>query len=84
MNRSEIMDAWVFLRKKNHSISDEALDFIKESSLKAFDSWDKTQCQHEPVVNKAPDSSGIVICRRCGLNIKWVESGQYLAVISQS
>ena len=34
----EIMDAYVFLRQNNMSISDYALDFIKEASLKALKS----------------------------------------------
>jgi len=37
MQRSDILDAWVFLRKKNHSIPDDALDLIKGASLKAYD-----------------------------------------------
>ena len=38
MFRSEIIDAYVFLRKNNNTISDYALDFMKHASLSAFDS----------------------------------------------
>ena len=37
IKRSNILDAYVFLRKKNQDIPDEVLDFIKESSLNALD-----------------------------------------------
>jgi hypothetical protein len=38
MKRNEIIDAYLFLRRHNHDIPDETLDFMKDSALKAFDS----------------------------------------------
>jgi len=37
IRRKDILDAWAFLRRHNHSLPDEVLDFIKESSLKALE-----------------------------------------------
>lgn len=33
VTRKDIPNAWVFLRTRNHSISDEVLDFIKDAAL---------------------------------------------------
>lgn len=37
MKRSDILDAWVFLRKKNNDIPDGVVDFIKDVALAAYD-----------------------------------------------
>jgi|WetSurMetagenome_2_1015567.scaffolds.fasta_scaffold153602_3 hypothetical protein len=37
ISKDEIINAWVFLRKKNHSISDETLDFMKNISIEALE-----------------------------------------------
>lgn len=34
MNEKEIIEAYLFLRKNNHSISDETLEFMKIASLR--------------------------------------------------
>lgn len=33
VTRKDILNAWVFLRIRNHSIPDEVLDFIKNAAL---------------------------------------------------
>jgi hypothetical protein len=38
MQREDIIEAYLFLRKNDHSIPDEVLDFMKGASLAAFDS----------------------------------------------
>lgn len=54
IKRSDILDAYVFLRKKNQDIPDETLDFIKESSLNALDN---TQIKSTiEALNKVNDS----------------------------
>ena len=53
MNKNEIIEAYLFLRKNNHSISDATLDFMKEASLAAL---------NKPSVDvgvKAPTDNGI-------------------------
>jgi hypothetical protein len=37
MQRKEIIDAYLFLRKNNQSIPDDTLEFIKDASLVRFD-----------------------------------------------
>jgi len=37
LERKEIVEAYLFLRKNNHSIPDHTLDFIKDASLAAYD-----------------------------------------------
>ena len=37
MNKSEIIDAYVFLRENNHDIPDATLDFMKDVSLREFE-----------------------------------------------
>lgn len=44
MNRGQIIDAYVFLRKNNHSIPDDVLDFMKDSSLRAYDAMNDGEC----------------------------------------
>lgn len=46
MQRTEIIDAYVFLRKHNQSIPDEALDFIKDAALSAYDALDDDYCKN--------------------------------------
>lgn len=36
--KKEIMDAYLFLRENNHSISDEVLDFIKDTVFNKLES----------------------------------------------
>jgi len=36
IKEKDILEAWSFLRRHNHSLPDELLDFIKESSLKVL------------------------------------------------
>jgi hypothetical protein len=36
ISKKTIMDAWVFLREKNHSIPDATLDFMRDAALKAL------------------------------------------------
>ena len=38
MQRKEIIDAYLFLRKNNQSIPGDTLEFIKDASLVRFDS----------------------------------------------
>jgi hypothetical protein len=37
MTKNEIIDAYLFLREKNHSIPSETLEFMKDVSLREFD-----------------------------------------------
>jgi len=45
MKRSEIVDAYVFLRTYNHSIPDETLDFIKDAALSSYDALYSVGCK---------------------------------------
>jgi len=37
MTKKEIIDAWAEIRRTNHSIPDDVLDFMKDSAIKALD-----------------------------------------------
>lgn len=37
VTRKDILDAWVFLRIRNHSISDEVLDFIRDATFEKLE-----------------------------------------------
>lgn len=45
MKRNEIIEAYVFLRENNNSISDQTLDFMKDASLSAYDSLGDDYCK---------------------------------------
>ena len=37
VTKAEILEAWVFLRKYNNSISDDTLDFMKEAAYEKLE-----------------------------------------------
>lgn len=41
VTKAEILEAWVFLRKYNSSISDDALDFIKDAAYEKLEKQEK-------------------------------------------
>lgn len=41
VTRKDILNAWVFLRIRNHSIPDEVLDFIKNAALEKLEPINK-------------------------------------------
>ncbi len=43
INKNTIMEAWVFLRKKNHSIPNETLDFMRDVSLRELEKIESEQ-----------------------------------------
>ena len=45
INRKDILEAYSFMRRHNHSLPDELLDFMKDASLSAFDSLDNDYCK---------------------------------------
>jgi len=64
MNRGEIIDAYLFLRANNHSISSETLDFMKNVSLIALDALgdkDCVDCMHDGHQSMFPSA-----CTGCG------------------
>ena len=64
MERKEIIEAYVFLRKNNHNIPTQTLDFIKDASLSVFDSlYDNycKKCKHNGNQYKYPSP-----CTGCG------------------
>jgi len=52
IKEKDIVEAWVFLRKHNHSLPDEVLDFIKESSLKALEHLHPVQSEVMQIFTK--------------------------------
>ena len=59
MNRNEIIDAYLFLRKNNHSIPDDTLDFMKNASLRALESMNSKS------MYKCDKHGGIGFCSDC-------------------
>jgi len=55
MKREEIIDAYLFLIKNNHSIPDATLDFMKDVSLREFE--------------KITTGSGCFSCRHDGFQM---------------
>lgn len=50
MIKNDIIDAYVFLRENNHTISDQTLDFMKNAALKAFDETEEPD--YKEIVNQ--------------------------------
>ena len=66
MERKEIIEACLFLRKNNTTIPDQTLDFIKDASLCVFDSLHDDYCKkccHNGKQMQYPSS-----CTGCGIN----------------
>lgn len=65
VERNEIIDAYVFLRKANNSIPDQTLEFIKDASLVMYDSLHDdnycNKCVHNGQQMKYPSN-----CTGCG------------------
>jgi exosome complex RNA-binding protein Csl4 len=55
ITKKDIIDTYVFLRKNNHSIPDEVLDFIKDTCIEKID-----------LIEKENDYGEIVPCPQCG------------------
>jgi len=76
--RNEIIDAYCFLRKNNQSISDRALDFIKDAALNALSALTTEQASHaEPVRywnntrGALPNSDkSVLVCSTLGLVVE--------------
>jgi len=74
----EIVDAWVHLRKTNQTISDEAIDFMKQTSLDKLKTCDMLSvdedndlflcgnCNYIININKDKDEK---YCYNCGTKI---------------
>lgn len=45
ITKAEILEAWVFLRKYNSSISDETSDFIKEAAYEKLELIQKSKAE---------------------------------------
>lgn len=52
MTKKQIVDAWAVIRKENHSIPDDVLDFMKDAALEKLNegvrndpSWQRTDEQ---------------------------------------
>ena len=50
ITKDKIMEAYLFLRKNNHSIPDEVLDFIKESSLEKLEELQRHEDEMRGIV----------------------------------
>lgn len=51
INKNDILDAYLFLRKNNHSISSETLEFIKDVSIRELEKIENSRtcfsCKHD-------------------------------------
>ena len=62
ITKDAIIEAYLFLRKSNHSIPDEVLDFIKDTSLyklKEIERYSCVGCKYHNTLNDK-------LCGTCG------------------
>ena len=70
MNKEQIIDAYCTIRKENHTIPDDVLNFMKESALKALLD---TECDHKNTEKRYFDRKAYnEYCHECKILINTI------------